>query len=127
MNQTLAAWLLIGIALITANLPFLTERAFGLFAWRGRAARAASAAIPPSAQARDSIPPAKPVWFRFVEVVVGFLITGAIGMAFESALGNRFAQTWEFYAITFALYLVLGYPGFVYRYLFRRRQRGTLD
>ena len=103
MNQTLAAWLLIGIAFVTANLPFLTERVFAVIPLK----RSGSVFI-------------KPFWLRFVEVVCGFLLSGAIGMAFESSLGNRFSQTWEFYAITFALYLVLAYPGFVYRYLFRR-------
>ena len=47
----------------------------------------------------------------------------ALGFTFESVLGNRFAQTWEFYAITLSLYLVLAYPGFVYRYLFKRHPR----
>ena len=32
-------------------------------------------------------------------------------------------RTWEFYAITLSLYLVLAYPGFVYRYLFKRHPR----
>lgn len=107
MNQTLAAWLLIGIAFMTANLPFLSERIFGV--------------IPFKHHGTASI---KPFWLRFGEVVCGFLLSGAIGMAFESTLGNRFSQTWEFYAITFALYLVLAYPGFVYRYLFRRPRQG---
>ena len=47
----------------------------------------------------------------------------ALGFAFESTLGNRFSQTWEFYAITLSLFLVLAYPGFVYRYLFKRHPR----
>ena len=103
MNQTLAAWLLIAIALITANLPFFTERVFGVIPFK-----------------QDGVAVIKPFWMRFAELVVWYLITGAVGMGFESALGNPFAQTWEFYAITFALFLVLAYPGFVLRYLFRR-------
>ena len=103
MNQTLAAWLLIGIALVTANLPFLTERVFGVIQFK----RKGSVAV-------------KPFWLRFVELVCGYVACGVVGMGFESALGNRFSQTWEFYAITFSLYLVLAYPGFVYRYLYRR-------
>ncbi len=103
MNQTLAAWLLIGIALVTANLPFLTERVFGLIPFKHNG----SVAV-------------KPFWLRFVELMCGFFFCGAVGMAFESSLGNRFSQTWEFYAITLSLYFVLAYPGFVYRYLFRR-------
>ncbi|WP_144639870.1 DUF2818 family protein [Bordetella genomosp. 13] len=103
MNQTLAVWLLIALALVSANLPFLTERVFAVLPWK-----------------QGGVAAAKPFWLRLVEVFVFYLIVGALGFAFESALGNRFGQTWEFYAITLCLYLVLGYPGFVYRYLFRR-------
>jgi hypothetical protein len=102
MNQTIAAWLLIALALITANLPFVTERVFGAVTWK-----------------QGGAPAVKPLWMRLIEVVVFYAIVGALGFAAESALGNRFTQTWEFYAITFCLFLVLGYPGFVYRYLFR--------
>lgn len=106
MNQTLAAWLLIALALVSANLPFLTERVFAVLPWkRGEAAIA------------------KPFWLRMVEVVIFYLIVGALGFAFERSLGNRFVQKWEFYAVTFSLFLVLGYPGFVYRYLYKRHPR----
>ena len=47
-------------------------------------------------------------------------LVGAIGMAFEKAMGQNQAQGWEFYAITAALFLTLAFPGFVYRYLLRR-------
>lgn len=103
MNQTLAVWLLIAVALVTANLPFLTERVFAVLSWK-----------------RAGVVTAKPFWLRLFEVVVLYLVVGAIGMAFEASLGNRFAQRWEFYAVTLSLYLVLAYPGFVYRYLFKR-------
>ena len=58
---------------------------------------------------------------RLLEVLVLYVLVGMLGFAFETNLGNRFAQTWEFYAITLSLYLVLAYPGYVYRYLFHRR------
>ena len=106
MNQTLAVWLLIALALVSANLPFLTERVFAVSPWKQGGAVVA-----------------KPFWLRLIEVFVYYLIVGAIGRAFEVTLGNPFAQAWEFYAITLALYLVLGYPGFVYRYLYRRPAR----
>ncbi|MDS1140899.1 DUF2818 family protein [Pusillimonas sp. SM2304] len=57
---------------------------------------------------------------RLLEVLVFYGLVGVLGFAFEINMGNRFAQTWEFYAITLSLFLVLGYPGFVYRYLLRR-------
>jgi hypothetical protein len=100
MNQTLAVWLLIALAAVTANLPFLSERVFAIFRWRRHGALAV-----------------KPFWLRMVEVLVFFVIVGLLGFAFEAALGNPFRQGWQFYAIALCLYLVLGYPGFVIRYL----------
>ena len=38
-----------------------------------------------------------------------------------TTLGNRFVQAWEFYAITGTLFVTLAFPGFIYRYLVRRR------
>ncbi|CFO08103.1 membrane protein [Bordetella pertussis] len=55
-------------------------------------------------------------------MLVWYAVVGLLGFAFEAQLGNRFAQAWEFYAITFSLFLVLGYPGFVYRYLYKKRR-----
>jgi len=106
VNQTLAVWLLIALALVSANLPFLSERLFAVLPWK-----------------REGAAVVKPFWVRMVELLVFYLVVGALGFAFEAALGNRFSQTWEFYAITLCLYVVLGYPGFVYRYLFQRRVR----
>ncbi len=105
MEQTLAIWLLVGLALICANLPFLTERVFAIVPWR---------------QAGTIV--AKPVWVRLAELLVFYLLIGALAFAVEAQLGNRFRQGWEFYAITLSLFVVLGYPGFVLRYLVRRRR-----
>lgn len=57
---------------------------------------------------------------RLLEVLVFYALVGALGFALEANMGNSFAQTWEFYAITLCLFLVLAYPGFVYHYLLRR-------
>ncbi|OZI74064.1 DUF2818 family protein [Bordetella genomosp. 12] len=100
MSQTLAVWLLIALAFVSANLPFLTDRVFAVWARKN----------------------GKPVALRLLELLVYYLIVGLAGQAFESALGNPFAQTWEFYAITLSLYVVLAFPGFVYRYLYQRRR-----
>jgi hypothetical protein len=35
-------------------------------------------------------------------------------------IGNVFTQRWEFYAITLSLFVVMAFPGFVFRYLLRR-------
>jgi hypothetical protein len=44
----------------------------------------------------------------------------AVAYGIESSIGNAFPQGWQFYAVTVCLYLVLGFPGFVHRYLRRR-------
>ncbi len=94
------------LALVLANLPFLSERILGIFAYR-----------------RQGVAATKSFWLRLLEVLVLYFLVGAIGMAFEASLGNVFAQGWEFYAITLTLFLVLAYPGFVYRYLMKRSPR----
>jgi len=101
MNQTVAVWLLIALALVSANLPFLTERVLTVLPWKQGST-------------------VKPFWLRLLELLLYYALVIALGFAFEAALGNPFRQGWEFYAITLSLYLVLGYPGFVYRYLFKR-------
>jgi hypothetical protein len=107
VTQSVAVWLLIALALLSANLPFLSEKVFALLPYR-----------------RGGEATAKPFWLRLIEVLASYLIVGAVGFAFESSLGNRFSQGWQFYAITLCLYLVMAYPGFVYRYLYRRASRG---
>ncbi len=57
---------------------------------------------------------------RLLEVILIYLAVGVLGLALEYNMGSRFPQTWEFYAITGSLFVVLGYPGFVFRYLLKR-------
>ncbi|MEY4296127.1 MAG: hypothetical protein RLY82_1815, partial [Pseudomonadota bacterium] len=52
-------------------------------------------------------------------LLIAYFIVGAIGFALESHLGKTTGQKWEFYAITFALFVTFAFPGFVYRYLLR--------
>lgn len=87
------------LAAIAANLPFLNERMF---------------AVVPVGMV------VKPFWLRLVELTVLYLLVGGIAYLLEARIGNAFAQGWEFYAITGCLFLVLAYPGFVFRYLRKR-------
>ncbi len=64
---------------------------------------------------------------RLLELLAFYALVGVLGFAFEANLGNRFPQGWEFYAITLCLFLVLGYPGFVWRYLMKRRATARAD
>ncbi len=89
------------LAAVAANLPFLNERLF--------------AVLPVSRST-------KPLWLRLLELVVLYFLVLVIARLLELRIGNAFSQGWEFYAITACLFLVMGYPSFVIRYL-RRRHR----
>jgi hypothetical protein len=43
-----------------------------------------------------------------------------IARLLESNAGNAFSQGWQFYAVTVCLFLVLAFPGFIFRYLRRK-------
>ena len=58
---------------------------------------------------------------RMLDIVILYFIFGAVAFALEARIGNGVPQTWEFYSITGCLFLVLAFPGFVTRYLRKRR------
>ena len=102
MNQTAAIWVLIVLACVAANLPFINERLFAVF---------------PIKQFAKGI---KPFWVRVFEFLVWYGVIGLLGMLFERMIGNSFNQRWEFYVIALSLFVVLAFPGFVLRYLLKR-------
>ena len=129
MDVSLAGWLVVAVALAAANLPFANERLFGFLPLpRGRGGKPdspdgsssnSSSGVPSS----SSPAPARTKSFfaRLLELLVLYFIVGALAYALESGIGNVFAQGWEFYAITGCLFVVLAFPGFVLRYLRKRR------
>jgi hypothetical protein len=92
--------LLLILAFIAANLPFLFERIFFIFK--------------PKASS-------KAFGWRLLELVVLFFAVGGVGLLLERTLGDIHHQGWQFYAINASLFVVFAYPGFVYRYLWRHR------
>lgn len=102
MNQSASVWLLIVLAAVAANLPFINERLLAIFRL-------------PSFEAQS-----KPFWVRLLEFFFWFGVIGLIGMLFETLMGNRFTQRWEFYVTALSLFVVLAFPGFVLRYLLKR-------
>ncbi|RYF24944.1 MAG: DUF2818 family protein [Comamonadaceae bacterium] len=100
MSQTASIWLVIAAALIAANLPFVNQRWF---------------AVGPQAAQR------KPLPGRLVELVVMYFVVGALALLLERRAGQIAPQAWEFYAITATLFVTLAFPGFVFRYLMRRK------
>ena len=95
-----AGWFIVLLALVGANLPFVNQRLF-------------------------SVVPLKPTkkngWIRIAELIVLYFVVGALGFMLEARAGNRFEQGWQFYAVTFSLFLVLAFPGFAFQYLVKRR------
>jgi len=51
---------------------------------------------------------------------VGYALVLLIGFGLEANMGAVQSQTWNFYAIAALLFLVMAYPGYVWRYLRRR-------
>lgn len=99
MTQTTSVWLVLGLAFLAANLPFLNERLLAVWPRAGD----------------------KSLWLRLLELAILYVMVGGIGLALEQHAGQIAPQGWEFYAITAALFLTFAFPGFVYRYLAQRR------
>jgi hypothetical protein len=95
-----AGWFIVLLALAGANLPFFNQRLFGVVPLRA---------------------PKKSAWIRIAEMIVLYLVVGAFGFLLEARAGNRFDQGWQFYAITFSLFVVFAFPGFTWQYLVKRR------
>lgn len=94
-----AAIFLLLLSFLAANLPFLTERRF-LF-------------MQPTA-------PRKHLAWRLLELIILYFLVGVLAYFFERSFGPPHKHTWEFYAITACLFLVFAFPGFIYRYLWRK-------
>ena len=99
MTGGAAVWLVLLFALVAANLPFVNERLF--------------VAGPRRAP--------KSLGWRVLELVVLYGLTLGLGFAIEARIGQRQPQGWEFYAAFGCFFLTLAFPGFVWRYLRRRR------
>jgi hypothetical protein len=99
MTQTASVWLVVVLALLAANLPFLNNRLLAV------------------------IPLARPkiLAVRLAEMVVWYFVVGGIGLLLEQRAGQIAPQGWEFYAITATLFITFAFPGFVFRYLFKHR------
>lgn len=98
MTSSVAVTVLIVLALLAANLPFLNDRLLAVVPLK----------FP------------KNLAIRLLELVALYFVVGGIGLLLEQRQGRIAPQGWEFYAITAALFLTLAFPGFVWRYLFKR-------
>jgi len=101
VSQSGSIWFVILAACLAANLPFANQRVL---------------AVGPA------LAPRKKLLIRLLELVVLYLLVGGLALLLEKRAGQIAPQGWEFYAITGALFITLAFPGFVYRYLVRRRR-----
>ena len=99
MNTSISVWLVVLVALVAANVPFVSLKLLGLW---------------PSAHG-------KTLGVRLAELVFMYFLVGGLGLLLEKRAGQIAPQTWEFYAITATLFITFAFPGFVYRYLLRHK------
>lgn len=96
MSLTVAVLVLLGVAFVAANLPWMSERLLFVFPAPGGV---------------------KAGWLRLLEWLVLYFLVGGIALGLEQkSFGERQPQDWEFYAVTLCLFLVFALPGFIYRY-----------
>ncbi len=99
MGQTVPVWLVVLLALLAANLPFVSHRFMAVY----------------------RLTSAKSLSLRLLELVLWYFIAGGVALLLENRGGQIAPQGWEFYAITGTLFVTFAFPGFVYRYLFKLR------
>ena len=95
MSAGNVSWLLLAIAVVLANIPWLQER-FLLFFKPGR----------------------KPLWMCLTEWLAMYFLAGGLALGVErKTQGELHPQEWEFYVVTFFLFIIFAFPGVIYRYL----------
>ena len=100
LSQPGSVWFVVLIALVAANLPFISPRLLTVV----------------------TLPVPKSLALRLGELLFFYLLTGALALLLEQRAGQIAPQAWEFYAITGTLFLTFAFPGFVYRYLLKHRE-----
>ena len=84
------------VAFIAANLPWISERLFGL--------------IPLKSDKKS-------IWLCLLEWFILYLLIGLVAMGLEKKFtSDIYSQDWEFYASTLCLFIVFALPGFIYRF-----------
>jgi hypothetical protein len=99
MQNSGSLWFIIVLALLAANLPFINERLWGV--WK-------------------IFSSTKPVWARLLELISLYLVIGVLAWMTEKSQTAVHVQGWQFFVITSCLFLVAAYPGYLWRYLWRR-------
>jgi Protein of unknown function (DUF2818) len=98
LNSTAAIVLVLVLAAVAANLPFMSNR-LGL--------------VGPQRQPKPF------VWCLIELGLLGALVVG-VGVYLESNLGQVHPQGWQFYVAMGCFFITLAFPGFVWSYLKRK-------
>ena len=88
------------LAFVAANLPWFSNKLFYVFPLKFSA---------------------KNLAWCLLELIILYVIVGGIAFYAEHAtFGQVSAQGWEFYTVTFSLFLVFAFPGFIYKVLWKK-------
>lgn len=91
-------WLIILLSIVVANLPWLTDSFFLCFSLKEK----------------------KSILVTLIELIIFYFIIGSILLLIEyQVIGNIHNQDWEFYAVTFILFVVFSFPGFIYKIIWK--------
>lgn len=93
--------ILLLIAFVTANLPWLSEKIFYFVTLKsGR----------------------KNLAYCLIELLILYLVLALLFVYAElNVYGQLTKQGWEFYTVTFSLFLVFAFPGFIYKLLWSKK------
>ncbi|MCF7528993.1 DUF2818 family protein [Neisseria lisongii] len=98
--MTSAMYILLVLALIFANAPFLTPKFLGILTLNR-----------------------KHFGHHLLELAIGFAVTALLAYILESRAGAVQVQGWAFYVIAVCMYLIFAFPCFVWRYFWHSRNR----
>jgi len=98
-NQAMTHTLVLMLAFLFANLPWLSKKLFLCISLRGGR---------------------KPLGWCVFELIALYFLFGLLVMYVENVtFGNVAKQNWEFYAVTTSLFVVFAFPGFIYNTLWK--------
>jgi hypothetical protein len=98
MTGSVVIWIVVGLAFVAANLPFLYPPGRKGFGW------------------------------RLLGVFALYLVVGGLSFLLEkNAYASIYTKGWQFYVATFCMFLVFAFPGFVYCYLWRGNRRRVAE
>ncbi|MBR6027248.1 MAG: DUF2818 family protein [Neisseriaceae bacterium] len=94
-----AMYILLLVAIVAANLPFLGKKLLWIFPLRK-----------------------KNFSHRLFEWWVYFILVGIFAYILESTTSPAHKQDWTFWVVTICLFAVFAFPGFIWRYFWKRKE-----